>query len=142
MSKNFKSVICCVLTLLMVTGTIVFAFAGNSNSAAETETASEVVSEVVTDAAEDESVAEEDESEEESEIAGNTVLLGDVNMDGIITAKDARLALRFAARLELPTAEQSIIANVNGDDRITATDARSILRVAARLDAMFGTIVL
>ncbi|MBQ8210730.1 MAG: dockerin type I repeat-containing protein [Clostridia bacterium] len=136
MSKNFKSVICCVLTLLMVAGTIVFVFAGsNGTGVVESETASEVESEIVSD------VAGEDTSEAESEVADDVALLGDVNRDGNVTAADARLALRFAAELQIPTAAEFALANVNGDERMTAADARDILRVSAELDPMFTTTV-
>ncbi len=137
MSKNFKSVICCVLTLLLVAGTIVFAFADNDGvKTLEAETASEVESEITS------GVVEEPESEEESEVVQNVALLGDINGDNEITASDARQALRFAASLDEYTDVQFKLANVNGDDKITASDARSILRVAASLDPMFSTIVL
>lgn len=63
-------------------------------------------------------------------------LLGDVNLDGKVTAADARLALRIAARLEDYPAASSVVfknADVNGDGVINATDARIILRVTAGL---------
>lgn len=137
MSKNFKSVICCVLTLLVVAGTIVFAFAGNGGSKiGESETASEVESELTS------VVPGEDASEEESEIAQNVALLGDINRDGQITPSDARAVLRFAAKLDLYDDVEFKLANVNGDEKLTASDARDILRVSAKLDPMFSTIVL
>ena len=58
---------------------------------------------------------------------------GDVNLDGKITAADARLALRFSAKVQTPTADEFIVANVILDNTITAFDARQILRVAARI---------
>lgn len=134
MSKNFKSVVCCVLTLLVVAGTIVFAFAGNDNTnVIESETASEVESEIVSE------VVSEAASEAESEI---TALLGDMDGNGKVTPADARTALRIAATLEIGTDEQRILADINGDGKITASDARSILRAAVGLDPMFSTIVL
>ena len=62
------------------------------------------------------------------------ILLGDVNKDGKITAMDARLALRIAAKIDTPDDYQSVAANYNKDDKITAADARLILRKAARID--------
>ncbi len=65
-------------------------------------------------------------------------LLGDVNLDGIVTAADARLALRISARLEDYPAEDDVVfmnADVNGDGYITAADARIILRVCAGLSS-------
>lgn len=63
-------------------------------------------------------------------------LLGDVNLDGKVTAADARLALRIAANLDPMPAEDSVQfknADVNNDKKLTAQDARTILRVVARL---------
>lgn len=60
---------------------------------------------------------------------------GDVNNDGVITAADARLTLRCAARLETLTDEQIAAADVDGKKGITPSDARLILRVAAKLDS-------
>lgn len=60
--------------------------------------------------------------------------LGDVDGDGRITAADARLILRRAARLITFTPEQDWLADVNGDGVVTAADARLVLRVAAKLD--------
>ncbi|MBQ7962265.1 MAG: dockerin type I repeat-containing protein [Clostridia bacterium] len=62
------------------------------------------------------------------------ILLGDVNKDGKITAADARLALRIAAKIDTPDDYQKVAANYNKDDKITAADARLILRKAARID--------
>ena len=61
---------------------------------------------------------------------------GDINGDGNINAADARLALRFSARLETLTEEQQIVADVNNDNKITAADARIILRVSAKLETL------
>ncbi len=63
-------------------------------------------------------------------------MLGDVNVDGKITAADARLALRISAKLENYPAVDSVVfknADVNGDGMITAADARIILRTSAGL---------
>lgn len=58
---------------------------------------------------------------------------GDVDGDSVITAKDARLALRASAKLETLYATPFDAADVNGDGRVTANDARSILRYSAKL---------
>lgn len=63
-------------------------------------------------------------------------LLGDVNNDGKITAKDARLVLRHAARLEILSDEAVKYADVTKDGKITLADARLLLRVAARLSVI------
>lgn len=68
----------------------------------------------------------------------NNYRLGNLNGDGEITAADARLALRIAAKLETVTDSRLFIcADVNVDGVITAADARKILRVSAKLDEGF-----
>ena len=65
-----------------------------------------------------------------------TFTLGDVNGDGKITAKDARLALRRAVSLET-YAEDSVefcACDVNRDNKVNASDARKILRAAVQLE--------
>lgn len=62
------------------------------------------------------------------------VLVGDTNGDGKVTAMDARLALRIAAKLDEPTDVQFMASDANGDGKVTAMDARLILRKAAKLD--------
>lgn len=59
--------------------------------------------------------------------------VGDVDLDGKITAADARYVLRAAARLVTLTGASLVNADVDGDGKITATDARWILRYAAKL---------
>ena len=60
-----------------------------------------------------------------------SVLVGDANGDGEITAFDARLVLKMAASEETPTAEEIALLDTNGDGKITAFDARNILKAAA-----------
>lgn len=55
--------------------------------------------------------------------------LGDVNMDGKVTAVDAMLALKLAL-LDNPTDAILGLADVNGDGKITAVDAMKILQYA------------
>ena len=62
------------------------------------------------------------------------VLKGDVNGDGKLTAMDARLVLRIAARLDTPDEIQTIAADFDSSGKITASDARLVLRKAAKLD--------
>ncbi len=62
---------------------------------------------------------------------------GDIDGDGKVTAKDARLALRASASLTRLSGESALAADVNGDGRITAKDARSILRYSAKLSTGF-----
>ncbi len=62
-------------------------------------------------------------------------MLGDVNMDGKVTAADARAALRISAKLDTGTAVMLLAADCDGKERVTAADARIILRVSAKLQS-------
>lgn len=62
---------------------------------------------------------------------------GDVNLDGQITAADARIALRVSVGLETVTKEVRILADVDGDGQIKAADARLILRYSVGLISGF-----
>ncbi|MBQ6165374.1 MAG: C40 family peptidase [Clostridia bacterium] len=64
-------------------------------------------------------------------------LSGDVNGDGKITAKDARIVLRASARLLVLSTEEKSAADVNLDNKINTRDARTILRCAAKLETIF-----
>ena len=57
--------------------------------------------------------------------------VGDVDMNGSITAADSRLALRISAQLETATLQEAVMVDVNYDDLITAADAQIILNMAA-----------
>ncbi len=59
---------------------------------------------------------------------------GDLDGDGDVTAKDARLALRASADLEKLNDTAFLAADINKDSRITADEARIILRVSAKLE--------
>lgn len=61
-------------------------------------------------------------------------LKGDIDMDGSITAGDARLALRASVGLEELTGNAFIAANVDNNHTITANDARLILRYSVGLE--------
>ncbi|MCD7827696.1 MAG: dockerin type I repeat-containing protein [Clostridiales bacterium] len=61
---------------------------------------------------------------------------GDVDGDGKVTAADARLILRRAAKLITFTDAQNKLADVDGDGNVTATDARIVLRVSAGLETL------
>ena len=58
-------------------------------------------------------------------------LIGDLNGDGRITVRDARLLLQFLA--DLVEIDESL-ADFNGDGRVTARDVRAILQYIANLD--------
>ncbi len=61
------------------------------------------------------------------------IMMGDVNLDGRVTAMDARTALRYAARMEPSDGVKILSIDADGDGRITASDARAILRVSAKI---------
>ena len=59
---------------------------------------------------------------------------GDINLDGKVTASDARHTLRVSAKLEAPLSGVSFIAaDITNDGKVTAEDARLILRISAKL---------
>ena len=55
-------------------------------------------------------------------------LLGDVNADGKINARDAKLVLQYFNGQVTLTAEQQARADVNKDGKINARDAKLILQ--------------
>lgn len=58
---------------------------------------------------------------------GTTIIKGDVDGDGKVTAADARIALRASVGLETLTEEQKNAADYNSDGTVNAADARDIL---------------
>lgn len=68
------------------------------------------------------------------EKSDSEIKLGDVNLDGEITAADARLALRYSVGLEALSKKQKAAANANLDDSVTSADARLILRASVGLE--------
>ncbi len=61
---------------------------------------------------------------------------GDADLDGNVTAGDARYVLRVASKLEAPLTGLALMCcDMNNDGKITAEDARMILRTAAKLDS-------
>ena len=63
-----------------------------------------------------------------------SVLIGDVDLNGKITAADARAVLRYSAKLTTLTRDQLAVSDINSDSRVTAADARIILRISAKLE--------
>ena len=64
-------------------------------------------------------------------------LAGDVDLDGAVTAEDARLALRVSVGLdELTDPVAFLAADVDRDGKITSADARAILRAAVSLEEL------
>ncbi len=72
--------------------------------------------------------------------SAKTVLMGDLDGNGRITAADARGTLRISAKLDKADETQLLIVDVTKDEKVTAADARSILRVSAKLEESFGEI--
>ncbi len=64
----------------------------------------------------------------------SSYMVGDVNLDGKVTAADARLALRLAAKIEALEGDALLAADLDGNGKVTAAEARKILRVAAQID--------
>lgn len=62
--------------------------------------------------------------------------MGDINGNGAIDASDARLILRYSARLENFSDSQKKYADVNKDGKISSSDARIVLRVSAKLETI------
>ncbi|MBQ3086761.1 MAG: D-alanyl-D-alanine carboxypeptidase family protein [Clostridia bacterium] len=54
----------------------------------------------------------------------------DADGDGILSVADARIALRIAVRLDIPTEEQQKDCDLDRDGAITPADAREILRLS------------
>lgn len=72
--------------------------------------------------------------------SAKTVLKGDFDMNGRITASDARAVLRAGARIDNISEDGILICDMDDNGRITAADARLILRIAASLDTSDKTV--
>lgn len=66
-------------------------------------------------------------------VMDNILLKGDFDKDGIITVADALSALRIAAKIKAPVAEDFKIGDMDADGNITVSDALAILRIAAKM---------
>lgn len=73
-------------------------------------------------------------------VSAETYIRGDFNMDGKVSASDARLILRVGASLDSATEQQKLISDMNDDGKITAADARTVLRISAKLEDGKGEI--
>ena len=71
----------------------------------------------------------------ETSVTRTVVVLGDTDGDASITAVDARLALRTAAKLDTLSGPFAMAADPDGENGVNATDARMILRAAAKLSS-------
>ncbi|MBR4428391.1 MAG: hypothetical protein IKS78_03450, partial [Clostridia bacterium] len=65
---------------------------------------------------------------------GTRLMLGDIDADGRVTTADARLALRYAVKLQSFTKVQKLAADVDMNRTISVVDARTILRAAVGLE--------
>ncbi len=63
----------------------------------------------------------------------NKILMGDANSDGVVRANDARLVLRFSAKLQKYNSNQKKICDIDKNGAVTAADARIALRMSAKL---------
>lgn len=61
------------------------------------------------------------------------VMMGDVNLDGKITASDARAVLRISAKLDSSEGISMLSVDTDNNGKITSADARTVLRVAAKV---------
>ena len=59
---------------------------------------------------------------------------GDVNLDYKVNSADARLLLRFCARLCTLKRKQCVIGDIDRSGRVNSSDARKALRLASRLE--------
>ena len=69
-------------------------------------------------------------------VNADSFVLGDADGSGKITAMDARVVLRAAAKIEPLAEEYLAAADVNFDGKVTAMDARIILRAAAKVEEL------
>ncbi len=70
------------------------------------------------------------------EIYAGKITLGDVNIDGVIDATDARTALRASAGLQKLNAWEFLAADLNNNGEITASEARNVLRASAEISKL------
>ncbi len=76
-----------------------------------------------------------DPKKETSDPEKDGVLIGDLNNDDKVTAKDSMIVQRYAIRLIKLDKKQIFAADANGDGKVTASDALQILRYSVHLKA-------
>jgi hypothetical protein len=69
---------------------------------------------------------------------GTSIMYGDVNGDGRITAADVTMLLQYLAEWDLGDSINLANADVNGDGRITAADVTLLLQYLAEWDVVLG----
>ena len=131
MTSNFKKVLAVVVSALLLVSMTCVAFAVMDDDTLDIAVAA---------------VADEEttygEETTAAEVEKDLYLLGDIDLNGIVKANDARLALRLAADLSINYDDQMdlrlFLADYNKNGSLKANDARFILRVAADLPVSFG----
>ncbi len=73
--------------------------------------------------------------------AADTILLGDLDTDGVVTVEDARLALRMSVGLMNASDDYVLVGDADGDGTVTPGDARLILRASIGLEDFEGRTV-
>ncbi len=106
----------------------------SSNAVVPTTKGDDETTAPTTEPASNEPTSKEEESSERH--TDKYLIMGDLDGNGKVTAEDARIALRIAARLQNATKYQMQVGDLNKDGKITAGEARLILRFAAKLDAV------
>ena len=136
MSKNLKTLLCCILSLVFVAGTIVAVFADSNDlfaAEAESVTAEDVTAEDVTAEVEvevDESTTKAPETTTEAEVDESTTA---AEVDESTTAKaDDETSTKPVAGDD-DDSKKLRLGDVNFDGVINAADARIALRISAKL---------
>ena len=106
----------------------------SSNAVVPTTKGDDETTAPTTEPASNEPTSKEEESSERH--TDKYLIMGDLDGNGKVTAEDARIALRIAARLQNATKYQMQVGDLNKDGKITAGEARLILRFVAKLDAV------
>lgn len=132
--KNMKKIVCFALSLLM-TAVCVF------SAAAETESRTHPTGSLTPVTWEELLQEMRGENPQRALYANMTLRRGDVTGDGLVTAGDARLALRYSASLEGFSMFQCDAGDLDGDGDVTASDARQILRAAADLETLGDAVI-
>lgn len=80
-----------------------------------------------------------DEEAPKAQLEIQEVPYGDLDGDGVVTAADASLLLRYLVDLSELTDDQLSLADANGDGVISVKDAAAMLRMCVGLDQAVGT---
>ena len=83
--------------------------------------------------------ASNDQPDKESEDQPAKMLMGDVNLDNKITARDSLLIQRYAIGLESFNDLQLLLGDVSGNNKVSTGDALNILRYTVKLATQSST---